>query len=237
MMSEATVGTAVVPDAEVFAFGDKRIETSAFDRYKGRKNESDRLGFLSTGLKKTYTHYYQPAGEKMGKTFKCLSRPGQLGICCQKLGAADQKFGLVVFKYSTNEDGSLLDVAKCSGKVLIWVISEARYSELDAINKEWPLLDGGQAAPQHDLILKCSEEQYQRMTFTPQKTAHWKTREAWYKALKDKSVLASTAMVKAMGRTLTEEEVNSLLGVAVSGRPTGSTENAGDIDLGDVLDH
>lgn len=223
---------------EVFTLGDKRVETSAFDRYKGRKNEIDRIGIISKGLRKVYSHYYQAPGAQQGKTFRCLSQPGKLAACCLKLGAPDQKFGLVLFKYKVNDDGTLLDPSKCSGNVLLWVISEARYTELTAIHNEWPLLDAGPQSPQHDLQLKCSEEQFQRMAFTPQKTAHWKSKEAWYQALKIKETLAVQALAKAMGRSMTEDEVNQLLGMSVSavGRPTGGTDNAGDIDLDGVLD-
>lgn len=210
------------------SLGDKRVEIASFDRYKGRKNETDMVGVISATLLRAYTHYKD-------KTFRCLSTPESRGICCEQLGEPTQRFGLVLFHYTADNKGDLIDQTKCSGKIKLWVISEAKYEELSALDKKWPLLDRGYGQPQHDMVIRCTEEQYQRMSITPCPSAHWKSKESWFKAIKDKEKKAKDRLKLALGRTMTVEEVMSLLGASIPSQ-TGGTEKAGDIDLSDILD-
>lgn len=217
-----------MPEMEV-ELGDKRVELSSFDRYKGRKGVTDCISIISSSLLRTFSHFAS------NKSFRCLSTPEKRACCCEGAGEPSQKFGLVLFKYATLDNGDLVDSSKCAGKVMLWIISEARYEELSALDKKWPLLDRGFAEKQHDLLIKCTEEQYQKMNFTPCPTAHWKSKEPWYKALKDKERKGRDKLKTAMGRQMTELEIMELLGVSIP-QQTGGTDKAGDIDLGNILD-
>lgn len=214
--------------------GDKTVELSTFDRYKGRKGQKDCIAIISTSLVRAYPHWFNQKG------FRCLSKdPLHPAICCQKMGAPTQKFGLVLFQYSTSpeqgKEGEILDLTKLQGKCRLWLISETRYEELSNLHKKWPLMDGGFDKPQHDIVVSCSEENYQRMTFTPNPDAHWKKKQGWYEALKAKEIKAREKLKLALGRALSEQEVMELLGASVP-VSTGSTANAGDIDLSDILE-
>lgn len=216
---------------EQVTFGDKAVETSTFDRYKGVKGRTDRIAILSAKLLRGNRYYH----ERKKTSFRAPENEEVLALCKAQLGEPEQRFALTLFHYNTDEDGNLLDDAKCSGKVKIWQISESRYEELSGLAKEWPLLDGGAEASQHDLIIKCTEEQYQRMSFKPTKDAHWKKKEAWYNALKSKEQAAQKRLRESIGRTLSDQEILDLLGVSPQSA-TGGTQNASDIDLSDVLD-
>lgn len=209
--------------------GDKTVELSTFERYKGRKGQTDCLAVISTALMRAFVHWHNNKG------FRCLSKPENRAVCCKNLGDPEQKFGLVLFQYVVDQDGNYVDEAKLQGKPRLWIISETRYEELSNIHRKWPLLDAGFISPQHDLIVKCTEENYQRMTFTPCPKAHWKQKQTWYDAVKGKEAKAREKLKTALGRNLTELEVMELIGASTPQQP-GSTANAGDIDLSDVLD-
>lgn len=213
--------------------GDSRVDIQTFDRYKGRKGITDRIAILSATLLRSRTHYHEKG--KQGKTFKCLSTPQKQAVCCQHKGDPDQKFGLVLFQYLTDESGSLLTEEKLSGKVKLWVVSETRYSELSTIHKEFPLLNGGFQAPQVDLMVKCTEENFQRMTFTPCQKAFWKTKESWFDAMVAKEAKARAKLGKVMGADLSENEILELLEVDVA-NPITSGGGGVEIDIDDVLE-
>lgn len=215
------------------SLNDKRVELNTFDRYKGRKNVTDRIVILSSTLVRARTHYHETSNGKKKSTFKCLSTPGKQAVCCQYLGDPDQKFGLTLLQYTTDEQGQLLTDEKLSGKVKLWVLSETRYAELSQIHREWPLLDAGFDKPQYDLTVKCTEEQYQKMTFTPCKETQYKKKKEWYDFMKQKELKSRDRLTKALGYPLTELEIMELLEVDKGGAaPTGP---AAEIDVGDVL--
>lgn len=223
--------TDQTPGMDTVTLGDKNVDIQTYDRYKGRKNVTDRIAILSATLIRARVHYH----DKKKKSFKCLSTPERQAACCKHMGDPDQKFGLIIFQYLTDENGNMLTEEKLSGKVKLWVVSDSRYSELSQIHKEFPLLDGGLAAPQFDMMIKCTEEQYQRMTFTPCNSAFWKKKEEWYNAIKAKEAKARPRLVKAMGNDLTELEILELLEVDAGNPMSSPSAGAGDIDLGDVL--
>jgi len=214
-------------------FADPKVEVSQFERYKGRKGQTDRLGFLSVRLLRTYSYFYEGGGKR--SLFRAPQGDEMKELCRKQLGEPDQRFGSVVFQYRTGENGELADEAKCQGKVKLWVVSEARYDELSNIHRSWPLLDKGFPEGQHDLQIQCTEEQYQRMNFTPCPLAHWKTNQKWYDKLKEREAKAQQKLQLAMGRTLSDLEIMELLGASVPNQ-TGSTDNTADLDLDDVLD-
>lgn len=225
--------TAVAEPTDTVTLGDKRVETSNFDRYKGRKGVTDRVAIISKGLVRAYNYFYEGSNRKM--TFRAPRDKELLEKVRAQLGEPQQKFGLALFHYQTDEQGNLLDDTKLSGKVKVWAVSETRYEELSALHRSWPLLDGGFSEPQVDLMIKCTEEQFQRMNFTPCPSAHWKKKDSWYAALKDKERKAADKVKMALGRQMSDREIMELLGMSVpASAPTQG--GSGDIDLSDVID-
>jgi len=214
------------------SLADKSVETSQYTRYKGVKARVDRIAIISSKLTRAFRYFHEPSRQ----SFRAPVEDEELfKLCRTQLGEPEQRFGLVLFQYTVNELGELVDEKKCQGQVKIWSISEARYEELSSLHRSWPLLDGGFAATQYDIQVTCSEEKFQRMNFTPQPKAHWKSKESWYKTLKDKDAKAKEKVKMALGRKLSGAEIMEVLGMAPA-QATGSTEHAGDIDLSDVLE-
>lgn len=221
------------PDRTV-TFGDSSVEFSGYDRFKGEKGQTYRLAVISQNLMQAHTHFVQTPKKTL---FRCLSQRGETpAVCCKTLGEPDQRFGMVLWQYRTEMDGALTDEKKLQGVMKVWVVSENRYRELSAIHKDWPLLDGGYDKPQHDLKGFCSESEFQRFQWNPCPNAHWKKKKEWYEAVAGKANSAKKALVRAMGRVVSEDEVKEMLGVAVTS-PTGAKLPAEDeLDLSDIMD-
>lgn len=225
--------TPAQKDDEV-GLADKRVEVTTYDRYKGRLNEIDRVAILSTNLVRAYTHYNNAAPKGQPKVIRCLSTPEHRAVCCDALGEPTQRFGMVLFKYNVDAQGGLYDAEKLQGKLMFWSISETRYEELSTVHKAWPLLDGGQEAKQMDLMIRCTEESYQKMTFTPCPEAHWKKKELWYKTMKSREAKAKERLKSVLGKQMTEDEMKQMFNTGAPLLPP--TAAPGDVDLSDVLD-
>lgn len=218
-------------DMDEVSLNDKRVEITTYDRYKGRKGITDRIAVISKNLIRAHTHYVQK-GDR-GSTFRCLSTKDHQAVCCDTLGTPDQKFGLVLFHYLTDENGSLLTEEKCAGKVKLWVISDTRYAELSQVHKEFPLLASPFEDPQVDLLIKCTEDKFQKMTFTPTKISQYRKKKEWYDAVLAMELKARPRLAKAMGQELTELDVMDLLKIDAPMR--SPSMSAADLDVGDVL--
>lgn len=216
------------PQSDEVVLGDKNVETSSYDRFKGAAGETYRLAFLSKTLTRGLVHYFNNRG------YRCITTPDKRAVCCDQMGSAQQKFALILFQYTTDGAGDVVDAAKLQGKIKFWLITEARYEELTTIHKRWPLLDSGFTEKQVDLVVKCTESQFQKMAFTPCPDAHWKKNEGWYKQLKDKSEKAKEKLNMVFGRRCNEEELRVVLGLS-AGSSKSPTQGA-DIDLSDVVD-
>jgi len=215
------------------AFGDKKVELSTFDRFKGAKGRTERFGIISSSLTRMFTFYYQGQA-KQGTRFIAPTNAETLAFVKKTLGEPEQRFGMITFHYTTSETGELMTTEKLQGKFKPWLISENRYAELSELHKQWTILDGGFDEKQVDIMFKCTDDQYQKGTFTPTPTAHWKSKQAWYDHVKAKEPKVTEAMKRYFGRRLTDLEIMTLLGGGASASP-GSTDNAGAIDLSDIV--
>lgn len=213
--------------------GDKRVETSTFDRYKGEKGRIDRIALVSKTLIRGWSYWYEGGGKK--RTFAAPKNAEALAFCKKVLGEPEQRFGVLLFHYLTDDKGELIEPEKLKGKIKTWVWSETRYEELTNMNRQWPLLDGGFDAKQVDLIIRCTESTFQRMGFTPTPTAHWKTKKQWYDAIVGKAEKAKPKLKMALGKQLSDQEIMALLGGG-NVSPTKGGDSAGDVDLSDVVD-
>lgn len=224
---------------DTVTLGDRRVEITNYDRYKGRKGETDRIAFLSNNLIWRKTWYVEGRGSNdRGSLIKDPGENTDLGQLIRKhLGEPEQRFGLVLFHYKADENGVPDNPDKCSGKPKLWVISESRYAQLSNIHNEFPLLAPSEAdGSQHDLIIRCQEEQFQRMEFqATAKQAHYRKKDKWVETIMKKVPKAEEQLKKAMGRDYTEDEVKQLLGIS-SGSATPTQGSSDELDLDDVID-
>jgi hypothetical protein len=207
-------------------FGDKKVTTTITTRYQGRTGVTDRVAFISDKLLRAYLHWHDQ------KNFQCLSTEGKKGICCQHLGAPEQKFGAVLFHYTTDEDGELVGDG-LRGKTKFWVFSEKRYEQLKPTARQHPLLDNGPDEAQVDLLLFCDEEQYQKITPTVVPGAHYKSKPEFYKAVTGKRDRLKEKLQLFLAPPRSEREVAEILGVHSGAAPSQADDD--EVDLSDVM--
>jgi len=225
----ATTQTPATPSKTEVGFGDPRVELNTLDRYKGRKGIKDRIALVGRALMRGNSHFAQQ------KKFRCLTEQvDKPAICCDRLGGPTQYFAIPVFHYVTDQEGNIMVNEKCQGQLKVWLLSETKYKELSTLHKQWPLLDDGWGKTQHDIIITTTEESFQRMSFVPTNSAHWKTKEAWYKTIVQRALNAKERIALALGRKMTPQEVMELLGV-VSPAQAAPMATATDIDLADIV--
>lgn len=229
-------------NVETITLGQQGIETSNFDRYKGVAGKTDRL-MLMGPLIRAYSFYVQQG--QSGKRFIAPSakdHPDLLALCKKQLGEPNQYFAIVVFHYNTDGDGAFIPgtEGKCSGKIKLWRWSETKYEEYSALNKQWPIIDvdkiGQAVTKQHDLMVKTTEERYQRMTTNPAPECHVKSKQGWYDKLKERANQAAPKLIQTIGLQLSPQEITELLGAPTAGAAPPTQSSAGDVDLSDVLD-
>lgn len=214
---------------EDVGFGDERVEVSNFVRYKGVKGQTDRIAFLSSNVKRVFTHYHND------QYFRCLSTEAKTGICCQNLKSPDQRFGVVIFHYTTDPQGDLVDESKLQGSIKIWPFSETKYTDLTGFNRKFLLLTKDFDTEQFDMEILCTDDNFQKMTFTPCREAHWKKNQKWFDQLILKEVKASERMSKMMGKDLTEDEVRVILELNKVSSMSEIQPQGEDIDIDDLL--
>jgi hypothetical protein len=191
---------------------DETITTGEFEVYKGRKNVTDRIAILTKPTLGRF-HYKQGVG-----FFLCNSKYTVQGgvemcenpaLCCQLMNEpAKKRFAALILQYDTRPNGELTQ--PFGFKLLVWRFREDKFVALRGIAKEWPF-------EQHDLMVSCSDEGYQKMSFNVCKSTvitndvfkanFGVTVEAWTKTMRPK-------LERAIGRPMTDAQIAEAFGKA-----------------------
>ena len=202
--------------SEEFGFENEAIRGSNFEKYKGKKGETHRIGIVFEVADKLFR------GKKVHfkeKYFVCTGK-----TCCKVLGPAKTRIVATIIKYNTDRTGV---VTKPFGyEILPWNFSENAFLKLKTLNSEYPLTE-------HDIKISCTNQDYQHLDFSVCKESLWQANETLKKQILKEAapVTESSSNIAPM---LTEEEIKDLLGVAVQGPAADATT---DIDLNSVLDN
>jgi hypothetical protein len=215
-------------------FDDETIKTNDLEFYKGRKGITDRIAVLSPRIITVRTHYderYKTLGQIV-----CLSeytRQGDIdmiaktGACCEVLPEPRRRFGALVCQYHTDNKGAMV---KPFGFTLrLWRFSDDKYVALRSINSEFPLAE-------HDLLVTCEDEAYQRMQFTACRESVAR-REDFQKrfgaAVSQWINTVTPRVIKSLGHTYKAQELLAKLGQTA---PTPASSDAGPVmDLKDLI--
>ncbi len=187
-------------------FGEIEVKSKYADRYKGKKGEVHRLGIIypkagGGPFEEAFIHFKD-------KYFICKN-----GICCEKLGPADQRFACLVVKYKTNKQGQVIATndpkLPFDYEVMEWVIGSAKMKQLIQKNQEFPLKS-------HDLMVSCTgSEEYQQLDFSPCKESIWQMKPEFKEELWLQSEKLRSNLKNALGADLTIDEIKDLLGVDI----------------------
>lgn len=219
-------------------FNNETIKSGDLTAYKGRKDVTDRIGIIEPNkLIVARTHFKQGLGYILCTSEFKLQAGSEIlykaAPCCQHLtGEAEstKRVSCLIVQYDTKPDGTL---AKPFGyKVLVWRFSDDKYEQLRNINTEWPLTD-------HDLMVACSDEKYQRITFNICKQSVLRS-ETFQKEFGDSLRATVEAMrpkmVRLLGKRLTAQELLEKLGKAQAPAVVSSAMDSPVADIADLLE-
>jgi len=157
---------------ELIGFGkeDKKVMTGGrVERYKGKKNHTDRIAIVwffrnSDGeyqMGEGATPKFKMANYHYAQGLGYIASKGEYTTA--KFGAPKRRIGTFVLKYKTDRNGSLSKDAngkpQLDFEILEWQFGEDKYRLLATIHEEFPLT-------QHDIKVTCTDDQYQKLSFT-----------------------------------------------------------------------
>jgi hypothetical protein len=204
-------------ELQTFSFDNEDIKSGLFEKYKGTKNQVDRVGIIYKDPKAMFagskTHFKE-------RYFLCKK-----GKCCEILGPAKWRVGAVIIKYGTDKQGGLKK--PFSYELFPWIFSEGTYTKMKNLNNEFPLAT-------HDIKISCSNEDYQSLDITPCSEVIWTAKDELKTAVLEQATPYWESIKRSIASDLSVEEINELLG---AGGGTGSTamDPSTSIDLDSVL--
>lgn len=207
---------------EEFGFDREDIQPTRFKKYKGKAGRTDRVAIVFDEGQKPCVgarcHFKD-------RYFLCKSTDEKKEICC--LHSYDgnlpkTRIACILIVY---------DIAEKNGKkslrgydLIPWIFSEATYKKLNILGKEWPL-------DKHDLLLTCTNEDFQTIEVNNCKECFWKSNDD----LKKKIIAEADKMRPTLGRQLAADlsisEIREQLGIDAP----GAEDAAVDVNIGDVV--
>lgn len=156
-------------DFETFGFGEGDDKVSQKKPYfKGREGEKYRVSLAWWERNKDGTLNLDSSSPKFTGVMRVYI-PGcwYVKASSEEVAAFAEKppklaIGLIVVKWPTDRNG-MLDkerFARGDYEVMYWVISKDKYDAIKPIHSEWHL-------GSTDLLVTCSDSQFQKMTFSP----------------------------------------------------------------------
>jgi len=204
-----------------FGADNEDVKGYSFKSWKAKGGEKYRIGFIFPDgeAKKMFSgvpiHYKD-------RYFVCKSTPEKKAICCTHHYDGNKprwRVGGVIVLYEMSEN-------KLRGyKLHPWVFTDKMYQKLKTANGEFPLSS-------HDLILSCTNEDYQ--TIEPQacKESFWQKKEELKAKILKEAAPIRDEVADNLASELSIEEIKELLGID----DAGSSDAAENVDLGDVLE-
>lgn len=203
-------------ELDFFGFENEDIKGGVFEKYKGKKNQTDRVAIVYTDPKAMF------AGSRIHfkeRFFLCKK-----GKCCEVLGPAKWRVGAVLIKYGTDRLGN--PKKPLTYEIIPWIFSEATYIKLKNINAEFLLAT-------HDIKISCSNEDFQHLDIVACSESIWTAQEAFKKSILEQAKPVWENVKRSIASDLSVEEINDLLGLASGVASDPSTK----IDLDQVLNN
>lgn len=211
----------VLPEYETVSIEDEGAAArTQLDFYKGQKNVTDRMGILDLKRIATARSHFDDTVKSVicrskfartetkgpdGKTLYSETIVEKAG-CCERLGEARKRFAVPIIQYVTNQKGEF--VRPVNFQLKVWIFSAGIFSTLQDINKEHPLAT-------HDVKVKCTEPQYQKMEIVPaaeSMVANAKFQELHGAGLRAWLDAIQSELRRAIGRDMSDEEIDKQLG-------------------------
>lgn len=205
---------AVVTDVSM----DDDIKINKLERFpKLAKGEVARVAFIlfdankAPLLKMSHVYYYKPAE----MSFVAPRNKDTLSKVVDKIGEPSPKFGAVILRYTTDKAGNVYP--NWGLDLFAFIFATDKFPTLKSLHKEWGLSE-------HDIILTCSDHQYQKMSITLARECLWKTlpQETINAIIAKAQELQDKQLPKQFGKILSDQEILITLGIIQAPTPVGA---------------
>jgi hypothetical protein len=230
-------------DVQDFTFdqGDEGVGKKS-DRFKGKEGETYRVSLA-----------WLPVGD--GGKFNFDKTPNFIGCSrifipdvgyvlyggpeFSRFGQVKQHVATIICVWPTDTKGKLKtqEFSKGQGyRVCPWVFAPGVYDQLKGLNNDWPMTE-------HDIVLACTDSQYQKMTMQPAKENLLRKLANSDTAMATRVVPEIAEQVKAISETIrndvarkmTVQEIREKIGGAPS-EPVQTTADDVDALLDDLIE-
>ena len=214
------------------------------NRYKGREGETDRLSFIWFHGTEEGTPIFDSPPKFMGAmrlyhpdVGYVLDNGPEFNRLSVATGgkASKQAIATVVISWPTNRDGEIEKsrLAKGEFSIMPWIFSKDKYKSLKKTHDRFPF-------GSHDIAVDCSDAQYQKMTFTPERDHLFKLISAknpdMAKRIVDQVLEVIGKLGSSLGQDLTLEEFKERLGRGEDTSNSFEGLNVSETDIGSVMD-
>lgn len=216
-VAQAPAATATPDNNGFIPFGQK-VSSVPIPRFRATKDSKCRVAIISKNVLGLKTHYVEGLG-----TIRCFD-----GKCCELEGMARVRYILPVVQYECRKDGSIIsDALELKGLVL----GAEQYDALASA-----VQFSGREINDVDIVITCSDEQYQKITFAADasKGATWKTFGAPAKAIADLYRANKDKLYMCIARNITPETYLTHKGFVGNAQPrTIPVNDINDLGLDD----
>lgn len=166
-----------------------KVSRVPIDRYKASASKIDRIGLLINKVIPIKTHYIEGVGSII-----CFH-----GKCCEVAGSPMVRYLFPIVVYTTDADGNI-----SGGKVTLMMLSvgEDTYRTIITLSKSCMNVGG---LDHVDLLVTCTDETYQKMTFVNAGPAVWRQYPQIANFLKEKWLQDGSKSYMAVARKMDEE--------------------------------
>lgn len=185
--------------AEEIGFDDDSVSSNKFEKYQGKKGYTDRIGMCLLNpqsgkpiVKKVLSHYIEGAGYVKANDYTIA-----------KYGEPSLRLGTVIVQYATDKNGKLEQPFRYTTKFFIF--SAKKYELLKKANSEFPL-------ESHDLLVTCTEQEYQNLSFNSCKEAAWKLKPELKKQVEEAATRLAASLDRQLAQDLTVQQLKEKLG-------------------------
>lgn len=134
--------------------------------FKGIAGHTQRILLIDKAAVMVKQHYVK----KAKKYVRCIADSNN-GYCpaCDEIGQPAMSFGANVIVYETEPDGTVVKDDRNLPKfqLALWIFGPDKFTYIRELRKEWGDLRN------HDLIVQCTDAQFQKLTIMPAASALW----------------------------------------------------------------
>lgn len=234
-------------------FGSKEAaRTDQIPKFSGKEGETARIAIIDPALLlRARAHFPAKKTEGVGyvlckSTYRemgDLEVPDTIAYCCKALPESKIRMGTLIVKYDVNpRNGNVQaqtgpdgkpDAATVGFTPMAWIFSPTKYEAIaDLLTAEYDL-------GQHDLIITCEDEEWQRLKITPAKTRimnmpgfverHGARIKAWVEFSQHK-------LAKEIAREYTDQELLEKLGGGTASAAPSVPEMKVPADIAAIFD-